>query len=102
LIGVGQWQVFRLRPAFATVGPSGSASKKRGRPSNHRRGAIVRADVLTLVREHLCERMELVPKTVAIVNRLAIAMIDGEAMGGGMDIALPHAKLEEEAHGIPR
>ena len=33
LMGIGQRQVFRLRQAFAAAGPSGLASRKRGRPA---------------------------------------------------------------------
>ena len=55
LMGIGQRQVFRLRQAFAAAGPSGLASRKRGRPSNHRHGATLRRTVLTLVREQYAD-----------------------------------------------
>ena len=51
LMGVGRRQVFRLRRAFAADGPAALASRKRGRPSNHRHGETFRRTVLTLVRE---------------------------------------------------
>jgi Helix-turn-helix domain len=51
LMGIGQREVFRLWYAFATAGPSGLASKKRGRPSNHSHGATFRRTVLTLAAE---------------------------------------------------
>src|ERR1700723_1505714 len=52
LMGVGRRQVYRLRHAFAADGPVALVSRKRGRPSNHRRGETFRRTVLTLVREH--------------------------------------------------
>jgi hypothetical protein len=55
LDGIGQRQVFRLRQAFATAGPSGLATKKRGHPSNHRHGATFRPTVLTLLRDQYAE-----------------------------------------------
>jgi len=55
LLGIGRRQVFRLRQALATAGPSGLVSRKRGRPSNHRRGATFRRTVLALVREQYAD-----------------------------------------------
>jgi hypothetical protein len=55
LVGLGRRQVYRLRRALATTGPAGLVSKKRGRPSNRRHGAIFRRTVLTLVRERYCD-----------------------------------------------
>ncbi len=55
LMGIGQRQVFRLRHALAAAGPSGLASKKRGRPSNHRHGATFRRTVLTLIRDQYAD-----------------------------------------------
>jgi len=52
LMGLGRRQVYRLRQAFATYGPSAVVSRKRGRPSNHRHGETFRRTVMTLVREH--------------------------------------------------
>jgi Winged helix-turn helix len=51
LMGLGRRQVFRLRRAFAADGASGLISRKRGRPSNRKRGETFRATVLSLVRE---------------------------------------------------
>jgi hypothetical protein len=50
LMGVGRRQVFRLRHAFATAGPSGLTSRKRGRASNRKRGETFQRTVLALVR----------------------------------------------------
>ena len=52
LVGLGRRQIHRLRRAFSADGPAGLASRKRGRPSNRRRGEVFRATVLSLVREH--------------------------------------------------
>jgi Helix-turn-helix domain len=52
LMGVGRRQVFRLCRAFAAAGASGLVSRKRGRPSNRRRGTAFRSTALALVREH--------------------------------------------------
>jgi hypothetical protein len=52
LMSVGRRQVFRLRHAFEAGGPSGLISRKRGRPSNRRRGETFQRSVLALVREH--------------------------------------------------
>jgi Winged helix-turn helix len=52
LMGLGRRQIHRLRRAFSADGPAGLASRKRGRPSNRRRGEVFRATVLSLVREH--------------------------------------------------
>jgi hypothetical protein len=55
LMGVGRRQVFRLCRAFAANGASGLVSRKRGRPSNRRRGAAFRSTVLALVRAHYAD-----------------------------------------------
>ena len=52
LMGLGRRQVYRLRRAFATDGPTAVVSRKRGRPSNHRHGETFRRTVLALVHEH--------------------------------------------------
>jgi hypothetical protein len=52
LLGVERRQVYRLRRAFATDGPTALVSRKRGRASNHRHGATFRQTILALVREH--------------------------------------------------
>src|SRR4051812_49958877 len=52
LMSIGRRQLFRLRRAFASSGPSALISRKRGRPSNRKRGETFQRTVLTLVREH--------------------------------------------------
>jgi transposase len=52
LMGLGRRQIYRLRRAFSADGPAGLASRKRGRPSNRKRGETFRATVLSLVRQH--------------------------------------------------
>ena len=52
LMGICRRQVFWLRRAFATAGASGLTSRKRGRPSNRKRGEAFQRTVLALVREH--------------------------------------------------
>ena len=52
LMGLGRRQIYRLRRAFSADAPAGLASRKRGRPSNRKRGETFRATVLSLVREH--------------------------------------------------
>jgi hypothetical protein len=47
LIGLGRRQIYRLRRAFSADGPAGLASRKRGRPSNRKRGETFRAMVLS-------------------------------------------------------
>jgi hypothetical protein len=54
-MGLGRHPVFRLRRSFATAEPSGLISKKRGHPSNRRRGVVFRHTVLTLVREQYAD-----------------------------------------------
>ena len=52
LMGLGRRQIYRLRRAFLADGAAGLASRKRGRPSNRKRGETFRATVLRFVREH--------------------------------------------------
>jgi Winged helix-turn helix len=52
LMSVGRRQLFRLRRSFASDGPAGLISRKRGRPSNRKRGETFQRTVLALVREH--------------------------------------------------
>jgi hypothetical protein len=52
LMSLGRRQLFRLRRAFVSGGPSSLISRKRGHPSNRKRGEIFRRTVLALVREH--------------------------------------------------
>ena len=56
LMGLGRRRYGRLWRALATAGPTGLVSKKRGRSSNRRHGAVLRRTVLTLVREQLAGR----------------------------------------------
>ena len=55
LVGLGRRQVYRLRRAFATDGPTALVSRKRGRLSNHRHGETVHRTVLALMREHYAD-----------------------------------------------
>jgi hypothetical protein len=55
LVGLGRRQVYRLRRAFATDGPTAVVSRKRGRPSNHRHGETYHRTVLALMREHYAD-----------------------------------------------
>jgi hypothetical protein len=52
LMSIGRRQLFRLRRAFASDGPSALISRKRGRPSNRKRGQTFQRAVLALVREN--------------------------------------------------
>ena len=52
LMGLGRRQIYRLLRVFSADGPAGLASRKRGRPSNRKRGETFRATVLSLVRDH--------------------------------------------------
>jgi Winged helix-turn helix len=45
LMGLGRRQIYRLRRAFSADGPAGLTSRKRGRPSNRKRGETFRATV---------------------------------------------------------
>src|SRR5580704_16633873 len=51
LMGLGRRQIYRLRRIFSADGPAGLASRKRGRPSNRKRGETFRRTVLSLVGE---------------------------------------------------
>src|SRR6202790_4219313 len=51
LMSIGRRQLFRLRRAFASDGPSGLISRKRGSPSNRKHGETFRRAVLVLVHE---------------------------------------------------
>ena len=55
LMGLGRRQVYRLRRAFATDGPTALVSRKRGRLSNHRHGETFHRTVLALMREHYAD-----------------------------------------------
>ena len=45
LMGLGRRQIYRLRRVFSADGPAGLSSRKRGRPSNRKRGESFRATV---------------------------------------------------------
>ena len=51
LLGLEQRQVFRLLKAYRAEGPAGLVSKRRGRPSNRRQPAELRATALAIIRE---------------------------------------------------
>src|ERR1700758_3718854 len=55
LLGRSERQVWRLLKAFRSAGAAGLISKKRGRPSNRRTAAAVRAAVLWVVRHHYAD-----------------------------------------------
>src|ERR1700722_13825995 len=56
LMGLGRRQVYRLRRAFATDGPTALVSRKRGRLSNHRHGETFHRTVLALMRASTVSR----------------------------------------------
>jgi homeodomain-containing protein len=51
MLGVGRRQLFRLLKTFRGAGAAGLASRRRGRPSNRRYPAAIRAQALGLIRE---------------------------------------------------
>ena len=51
LLGLERRQVFRLLKAYRSEGPAGLISKRRGCPSNRRKPAVLRAEVLGIIRE---------------------------------------------------
>src|ERR1700739_3884296 len=55
LLGRSERQVWRLLKAVRSAGPAGLISKKRGRPSNRRTAAAVRAAVLWVVRHNYAD-----------------------------------------------
>src|SRR5438552_7519799 len=55
LLGRSERQVWRLLKAFRKDGAGGLISKKRGRPSNHKTAAAVRAAALWIVRQHYAD-----------------------------------------------
>ena len=55
LLGRSERQVWRLLKAFRSAGAAGLISKKRGRPSNRRTAAAVRAAVLWVVRHNYAD-----------------------------------------------
>jgi hypothetical protein len=55
LLGRSERQVWRLLKAFRVAGVSGLISKKRGRPSNRKIPAAVRAAALWIVRQNYAD-----------------------------------------------
>lgn len=55
LLGRSERQVWRLLKAFRSAGAAGLVSKKRGRPSNRRTAAAVRAAALWIVRQNYAD-----------------------------------------------
>ena len=55
LLGRSERQVWRLLKAFRVAGVSGLISKRRGRPSNHKTAAAVRAAALWIVRQNYAD-----------------------------------------------
>ena len=55
LLGRSERQVWRLLKAFRAAGVSGLISKKRGRPSNRKTAAGVRAAALWIVRHNYAD-----------------------------------------------
>ena len=55
LLGRSERQVWRLLKAFRAAGVSGLISKKRGRPSNRKTAAAVRAAALWIVRRNYAD-----------------------------------------------
>ena len=55
LLGRSERQVWRLLKTFRSAGAAGLVSKKRGRPSNRRTAAAVRAAALWIVRHHYAD-----------------------------------------------
>ena len=51
LLGLERRQVFRLLKAYRAEGAAGLVSKRRGRPSNRRQPAALRATALAIIRE---------------------------------------------------
>ena len=55
LLGRSERQVWRLLKEFRAAGAAGLVSKKRGRPSNRRTAAAVRAAALWIVRQNYAD-----------------------------------------------
>jgi transposase len=55
LLGRSERQVWRLLKEFRAAGAAGLVSKKRGRPSNRRTAAAVRAAALSIVRQNYAD-----------------------------------------------
>src|SRR4051794_15500793 len=75
LLGLERRQVFRLLKAYRAEGAAGLISKRRGRPSNRRQPAELRATALAIIRERylagascLAEGNALLPSFMADYN----------------------------------
>src|SRR5258708_37355693 len=55
LMGLGRRQVFRLAKAFWQRGPVALASRRRGKPSNRSYPAVLRAEVIGIIRERYAD-----------------------------------------------
>ena len=54
-MGLGRRQVFRLAKAFRQRGPAALVSRRRGKPSNRSYPAILRTEVIGIIRERYCD-----------------------------------------------
>ena len=55
LMGLGRRQVFRLAKAFGQRGPGALASRRRGKPSNRSYPAVLRTEVIGIIRERYAD-----------------------------------------------
>src|SRR5262245_34372996 len=55
LMGLGRRQVFRLAKAFRQRGPSALVSRRRGKPSNRSYPAVLRTEVIGIIRERYAD-----------------------------------------------
>jgi len=55
LMGLGRRQVFRLAKAFRPHGPASLVSRRRGKPSNRSYPAVLRTEVIGLIRERYAD-----------------------------------------------
>jgi hypothetical protein len=55
LMGLGRRQVFRLAKAFWQRGPAALASRRRGQPSNRSYPAVLRTEVIGIIRERYAD-----------------------------------------------
>ena len=55
LMGLGRRQIFRLAKAYRQRGPAALVSRRRGQPSNRSYPAVLRTEVIGLIRERYCD-----------------------------------------------
>src|SRR3954471_24963420 len=55
LMGLGRRQVFRLAKAFRQRGTAALVSRRRGKPSNRSYPAVLRAEVIGIIRERYAD-----------------------------------------------